>query len=220
MGMIINAPLTHKHCPSEHYCLCLRLVNWREELRDMQHILLFLQDFFPPVFFFFLPRQKILFTGCHFKEGFEECAAEHWAIYVGFCSWKVYLDVIWYSLHSLCESRPFTVAMPGVGRKRELECYRSPDKDCSHCQVSRPGQLNTGGDPSTYAHPWDRDLEKRDGNRRGCQRVRFKVSSLWRQLICWKRYKVNNLKFSRTLYFLLLQMSRLVYYEQLCMNGE
>lgn len=86
-------------------------------------------------------------------------------------------------------------------RKREPECYRSPDKDCSHCQVSRPGQLNTGGDPSTYAHPWDRDLEKRDGNRRGCQRVRFKVSSLWRQLICWKRYKVNNIKVQQDIIF-------------------
>lgn len=155
--------------------LCLRLVNPREELRDMQYILHFLQDFFFPQFFFFLPRQKILFTGCHFKEGFEECAAEHGAIYVGFCSWKVYLDVIWYSRHSLCESRPFTVALPGVERKRELECYRSPDKDCSHCQVSRPGQLNTGGDPSTYAHPWDRDLEKRDGNRGGVSKGSFQA---------------------------------------------
>lgn len=106
---------------------------------------------------------------------------------------------MWSDIHYIPsrESWPYTVAMPGVERKRGLECYRSLDKDCSHCQVSRPGQLNTEGDPSTYAHPWDRDLERRDGNRRGCQRVRFKVSSLLRQLLCWKTYKVNNIKLSR-----------------------
>lgn len=117
---------------------------------------------------------------------------------------------MWSDIHF---SQPYTVAMPGVERERELECYRSLDKDCSHCQVSRPGQLNTEADPSTCAHPWDRDLERQDGNRRGCQRVLFKVSSLWRLLIRWKRYKINNIKFSRTLYlyFLFLQKSRLVY---------
>lgn len=76
-----------------------------------------------------------------------------------------------------------TVAMPGVQRERKPECYKSLDKDCSHCQVSRPGQLNTEADPSTCAHPWDRALERQDGNRRGCQRVLFKVSSLWSLLI-------------------------------------
>lgn len=59
----------------------------------MDYILHFLQGIFSPRPFF-LPRQKILFTVCCFKEGFEECGAEHGAIYVGFSSWKVYLDVI------------------------------------------------------------------------------------------------------------------------------
>lgn len=145
---------------------------------------------------FFFQRQKILFTNCLFKVGFKECGAKHGAIYVGFCSWKVYLEVIWYSLHSLCESQPYKEW--SREREREPECYRSPDKDCSHCQVSRPGQLNTEGDPSTYAHPWDRDLERQDGNRRGSQRGLFKVSSRPRLPICWKSYKVNNIKFSRT----------------------
>lgn len=124
---------------------------------------------------------------------------------------------MWSDIHF---SQPYKVAMPGVERERELECYRSLDKDCSHRQVSRPGQLNTEADPSTCAHPWDRDLERQDGNRRGCQRVLFKVSSLWRLLICWKRYKVNNIKFSRTLYlyFLSVQKSRLVYVEYRFIN--
>lgn len=77
------------------------------------------------------------------------------AIYVGFCSQKIYLDVIRYSEHSLCETQSYTVAGLGAERKREIECYRDPDKDRSHCQVSRPRQLNTESDPSTHEHPWE-----------------------------------------------------------------
>lgn len=62
---------------------------------------------------------------------------------------------------SLSESQPYTVAAPGAEeKKRELELYRDPDKDSSHCQVSRPGQLNTESDPSTHAHPWEREIEE------------------------------------------------------------
>lgn len=70
---------------------------------------------------------------------------------------------MWPDIHF---SQHYSVAMRGE-RERQLECYRSLDKDCSHCQVSRPGQLNTEADPSTCAHPWDRALERQDGNRRG-----------------------------------------------------
>lgn len=64
---------------------------------------------------------------------------------------------------SLSESQPYTVALPGAAvrrKRRELELYRGPDKDSSHCQVSRTGQLNTESDPSTRAHPWEREIEE------------------------------------------------------------
>lgn len=84
---------------------------------------------------------------------------------------------------SLSESQPYTVAAPGAAaeRKREFELYRDPDKDRSHCQVSRPGQLNTESDPSTHAHPWEREIEegRMEGRGRGLSQGLFlKVSSL------------------------------------------
>lgn len=48
-------------------------------------------------------------------------------------------------------------------KKRELRLYRVPDKESSQCQVSRPGQLNTESDPSTHAHPWEREREIEGG---------------------------------------------------------
>ena len=46
------------------------------------------------------------------------------------------------------------------GKKRA----RDPDKDSSHNQVSRPGQLNTESDPSTHAKPLgERDPERQNG---------------------------------------------------------
>lgn len=165
--------------------LCLRLVSWREE--HMQYILHFLQDFFfPPVFFFAKTENTV--HGLPLQRRFWRMCSRAWGYLCGILLMESIFgcDLI-FTTFPLWEPALHSSTAWSRERKRELECYRSPDKDCSHCQVSRPGQLNTGGDPSTYAHPWDRDLEKRDGNRRGCQRVRFKVSSLWRQLICWKK---------------------------------
>lgn len=92
---------------------------------------------------------------------------------------------------SLSESQPYTVAAPGAAAERKNErarfFYRDPDKDSSQCQVSRPGQLNTESDPSTHAHPWEREIEEgrmERGEAGLSQGLFLKVYSLWRLLVC------------------------------------
>lgn len=155
--------------------LCLTLVNWRENAQTRS--IYFFQDFFSFKCFFAMTENTVHRSPLHrrfWRNAEEAVGLFMWDFAHGKYIW------MWPYIHF---GKPYTVAMPGVQRERKAECYKSLDKDCSHCQVSRPGQLNTEADPSTCAHPWDRALERQDGNRRGCQRVLFKVSSLWRLLI-------------------------------------